>query len=227
MNEEELPRAQREEELFLAGPEGTLAYVFRLLRIFVEFLRGFRAMRPIGNGVTVFGSARFDEGHPHYAEGRDVGQQLARAGFTVITGGGPGLMEAANRGAMEVGGRSVGCSIQLPMEQLPNQYLDLLVDFRYFFVRKVMLVKYSRAFVVLPGGFGTLDEVFETATLIQTAKIHRFPIILMGSAFWTPVLDVLRDTLVAAGTISEADMDLLRLTDSGVEAVAWIRRGIA
>ena len=226
MDGDEVQRAQREEERFLAGPDGTLAYLLRLGRIGLEFVRGFRAMRPVRDGVTVFGSARFGEEHPYYAEGRDVGQHLARSGFTVITGGGPGLMEAANRGAKDVNGRSVGCSIQLPMEQLPNPYLDVLINFRYFFVRKVMLVKYSRAFVVLPGGFGTLDEVFETATLVQTAKIHRFPIVLMGSAFWIPVLDVLRDTLVASGTIDESDLELLWLTDSGAEAVTWIEQGI-
>jgi uncharacterized protein (TIGR00730 family) len=146
--------------------------LIRVLRIMVEFVRGFRALHFVGPCVTVFGSARFKEDHPYYALGREVGRELARAGFTVMTGGGPGIMEAANRGAKEVGGRSVGCNIELPAEQKPNQYLDRFITFHHFFVRKVMLVKYSYAFVALPGGFGTLDEIFETATLVQTGKIR-------------------------------------------------------
>jgi uncharacterized protein (TIGR00730 family) len=174
--------------------------------------------------VTVFGSARFSEEHAYYNLARAVGADLAHAGFTVMTGGGPGLMEAANRGAREAGGRSVGCNIELPEEQAPNAYLDLSVTFQHFYVRKVMLVKYSYAFVVLPGGFGTLDEVFETATLIQTRKISDFPVVLMGTAFWQPMVGFMRDTLVREGTIAERDLDLLYLTDDPADAIAHIGR---
>ncbi|HEY7540792.1 MAG TPA: TIGR00730 family Rossman fold protein [Methylomirabilota bacterium] len=183
----------------------------------VEFVRGFRALHFVGPCVTVFGSARFKEDHPYYALGREVGRELASAGFTVMTGGGPGIMEAANRGAQEVGGRSVGCNIELPAEQKPNQYLDRWITFHHFFVRKVMLVKYSYAFVALPGGFGTLDEIFETATLVQTAKIQEFPIVLVGRNFWAPLVEFLRSRPLAAGTIGTEDVERLVVTDSPVE----------
>jgi uncharacterized protein (TIGR00730 family) len=173
--------------------------------------------------VTVFGSARFQADHPYYALGRQVGAEIARAGFTVMTGGGPGLMEAANRGAMEVGGRSVGCNIELPMEQAPNPYLDLFVEFRYFFVRKVMLSKYSYAYVALPGGFGTMDELFEISTLIQTGKIRNFPCVLIGKEYWDPLMDFLRDRFVAMGTIDQDDFDRFHVTDSPKEAAEYIR----
>jgi len=204
---------------FLAGPRTRGFELRRALRIFFEFLRGFRALHFIGPCVTVFGSARFPETHPHYELGREVGRRLALAGFTVMTGGGPGIMEAANRGAKDVGGRSVGCNIMLPQEQKPNQYLDRWVEFRYFFVRKVMLVKYSYAFVALPGGFGTMDEIFETATLVQTGKIQDFPILLMGTEYWQPLLDFLRARMVRDGTIAAGDLGHLILTDSPDEAV--------
>src|SRR5262249_45288353 len=165
---------------FLQGPPKRGHELIRAVRIFFEFMRGFRSLHFLGPCVTVFGSARFKDGHPYYELGRTVGAGLARAGFTVMTGGGPGIMEAANRGAKDAGGFSVGCNIELPQEQRPNPYLDRWITFRHFFVRKVMLVKYSYAFVALPGGFGTLDEVFETATLIQTRKIQEFPLVLMG-----------------------------------------------
>jgi uncharacterized protein (TIGR00730 family) len=177
----------------------------------------------VGPCVTVFGSARFQEGHPYYGLAREVGAELARVGFTVMTGGGPGIMEAANRGAKDVGGRSLGCNIVLPAEQKPNPWVDRFLSFRYFFVRKVMLVKYSYAFVVLPGGFGTLDELFETATLIQTKKIREFPLVLMGSDYWRPMLEFLDRTLVPAGTISATDPAILCVTDSVDEAVDTIR----
>lgn len=192
-------------------------------RILGEFLRGFRSLHFVGPCVTVFGSARFAEDHRYYAMAREVGAKLAKVGFTVMTGGGPGIMEAANRGAKEAGGRSVGCNIILPKEQKHNPYLDEWITFRYFFVRKVMLVKYSYAFVVLPGGFGTLDELFETATLIQTEKIHDFHIVLMGTDYWAPLLAFLRETLVKEGTIDEADMDRWIVTDSAEHAVERIR----
>jgi uncharacterized protein (TIGR00730 family) len=172
--------------------------------------------------VTVFGSARFKDGHPYYELGRAVGAGLARAGFTVMTGGGPGIMEAANRGAKDAGGFSVGCNIELPQEQRPNPYLDRWITFRHFFVRKVMLVKYSYAFVALPGGFGTLDEVFETATLIQTRKIQEFPLVLMGKDFWRPLIEFLRDRLIVEHTVDPTDPDRITLTDSAQEAVESI-----
>ena len=173
--------------------------------------------------MTVFGSARFDEHHRYYAMAREVGGALAGLGFTVMTGGGPGIMEGANRGAREAGGRSVGCNVELPFEQEPNPYLDRWVTCRYFFVRKVLLLKYSYAFVVLPGGFGTLDELTEALTLIQTRKILRFPIVLMGRDYWAPFLAMIR-TMVEAGTISAADLDLMLVTDSVPDAMAHLEQ---
>jgi len=170
----------------------------------------------------VFGSARFKADHPYYELGREVGARLARRGFTVMTGGGPGVMEAANRGAREVGGPSVGCNIELPREQEPNPYLDRWITFRHFYVRKVMLVKYSYAFVALPGGFGTLDEIFELAVLIQTGKIRDFPLVLMGQDFWHPLMDFIETRLVQEGTVDPADPKRLTVTDSVEEAVTVI-----
>ncbi len=212
-----------DEARFLQGPQSRRAELARALRIFFELMRGFRALHFVGPCVTVFGSARFGVEHPYYALGKEVGARLVRAGFTVMTGGGPGLMEAANRGAWEAGGRSVGANIELPQEQRPNEYLHRFVTFRYFFVRKMMLVKYSYAFVALPGGFGTLDELFEVATLVQTEKIKRFPIVLLGTAFWRPLLAFLEDRLVAEGTIDPADVEYFLVTDSPAAAVARIR----
>ncbi len=208
---------------FLEGPQSRGFEWARTVRIFVEFLRGFRALHFVGPCVTVFGSARFTESDAYYQLGLRLGEELARAGFTVMTGGGPGIMEAANRGAKAVGGRSVGCNIELPREQTPNPYLDRWVTFRHFFVRKVMLVKYSYAFIALPGGFGTLDEVFETATLIQTGKIRDFPLVLMGTSYWRPLIEFVRTTLVSAATIDPIDATHLRVTDSPHEAVKWVR----
>jgi uncharacterized protein (TIGR00730 family) len=173
--------------------------------------------------VTVFGSARFKEGHPYYEIGREVGWGLAKLGFTVVTGGGPGIMEAANRGAREAGGRSIGCNIELPAEQKPNPYLDRWITFRHFFVRKVMLVNYSYAFVALPGGFGTIDEIFETATLIQTHKIQDFPLVLVGRDFWRPMTEFLHGPLESMGLIDPADADRIVVADSAAEAVAAVR----
>jgi len=188
------------------------------VRILIEFIRGFRALHFVGPCVTVFGSARFREDHPYYELGREMGRELARAGFTVMTGGGPGIMEAANRGAKEVGGGSVGCNIQLPAEQKPNPYLDRWITFHHFFVRKVMLVKYSYAFIALPGGYGTLDEIFETVTLVQTGKIKEFPIVLLVRDFWGPLLEFLRSRPLAAETIGPGDVERLTVTDSPAEA---------
>jgi uncharacterized protein (TIGR00730 family) len=194
----------------------------RAVRIFCEFLRGFRALHFVGPCVTVFGSARFKADHPYYALGREVGARLARRGFTVMTGGGPGVMEAANRGAKEVGGRSIGCNIELPHEQRPNPYVDRFVTFRHFYVRKVMLVKYSYAFIALPGGFGTLDEMFEIATLVQTGKVREFPLVLMGREYWRPLTDFVRNRLLVEGTIDPGDEQRLQVTDSPEEAVELV-----
>jgi len=204
----------------LEGPRSRTAEFLRLIRILREFIRGFRALHFVGPCVSVFGSARFDAAHPYYQLGRDVGAAAARLGFTVITGGGPGIMEAANRGAKEAGGYSVGCNIILPKEQAPNPYLDRHLTFRYFFVRKVMLVKYSQAFVILPGGFGTLDEAFEALTLIQTRKIFDFPVVFVGVDYWQPLFDFLRNTLTKQRTINPEDFDRLVLTDSIEQVVA-------
>jgi len=210
------------ERHFLAGPSARLAELARAGGIFLEFMRGFRRLHFVGPCVTVFGSARFDERHPFYALARRTAADLARAGFTVMTGGGPGIMEAANRGAREAGGYSVGCNIVLPHEQRPNPYLDLMLEFRHFFVRKVMLVKYSQAFVAMPGGIGTMDEIFETLTLIQTEKMVDFPVVLMGVDYWQPLLEWLRAKMVVEGTIGVHDLELLRVTDSVEEAVSVI-----
>lgn len=215
--------ASRPVELqFLEGPQSRLFEAVRAFKILVEFIRGFRRLHFVGPCVTIFGSARFGEQNPYYALARETARRLALGGFTIMTGGGPGIMEAANRGARDVRGRSLGCNIVLPMEQEPNPYVDLSIDFRYFFVRKVMLVKYSYAFVVMPGGFGTLDELFETLTLIQTRKIHDFPVVLMGREYWQPMLDFLRDRMVGAGTIDPADLDRFVVTDDPAEATRII-----
>src|ERR1700726_145096 len=204
---------------FLQGPQKRSFELGRAVGIFFEIMNGFRKLHFLGPCVTVFGSARFTAEHQFYVLAREVGQRLARAGFTVMTGGGPGIMEAANRGAKEVGGYSVGCNIELPQEQKPNPYLDRWVTFRHFFVRKLMLVKYSYAFIALPGGFGTLDEIFETATLIQTRKIKDFPLVLVGREYWRPLLDFMANRLVAKKTIDEADFKDIFVTDSPEEAV--------
>ncbi len=211
-----------EVERFLRGPQPRGFELMRAVRIFWELLRGFRALHFVGPCVTVFGSARFTADQPHYRTAREVGARLARAGFTVMTGGGPGIMEAANRGAKDAGGYSVGCNIQLAHEQQPNPYLDRWITFRHFAIRKIMLVKYSYAFIAMPGGFGTLDELFETATLIQTQKIKHFPLVLMGRDYWKPLLDFCRDRLLAERTIDAIDVERIQVTDSPEEAVAAI-----
>ena len=203
-----------EDGYFLEGPDTRTSELARLFRIGADFIRGFRALNFVGPCVTVFGSARFTESHRYYAMAREVGQRLSRAGFTVLTGGGPGIMEAANRGAKDVGGKSLGLNIILPKEQRPNPYLDHWIEFRYFFVRKVMLVKYSYAFVVLPGGFGTMDEVFECATLMQTGKIRNFPLVVMGTEYWRPLYDFVCHEMVSEKTILPADCERILFTDS-------------
>jgi uncharacterized protein (TIGR00730 family) len=214
---------QREDEL-LAGPARRRSDVRSTFRIVRELLRGFFALRGLGPAVTVFGSARTSAADGGYATARQLGGVLAQAGFTVITGGGPGIMEAANRGAREASGRSIGLNIRLSHEQRPNPYLDLMVEFDYFFVRKLMLVRYSCGFVVFPGGFGTLDEIFEALTLMQTGKVRDFPVVLMDAAYWTPIVDVLRRQLLGRGAIDPRDLDLLSVTDSPEEAAACLQR---
>jgi uncharacterized protein (TIGR00730 family) len=208
---------------FLEGPRPRGSELRMALGVLAEFIRGLRALHFVGPCVTVFGSARFKEADPYYAIARDIGHGLARLGFTVVTGGGPGIMEAANRGAREAGGRSIGCNIELPAEQKPNHYLDRWITFRHFFVRKVMLVKYSYAFVALPGGFGTLDEIFETATLIQTHKIRDFPLVLVGKDFWRPLTDFLHGPLDRMALIDPRDADRIIVVDSAAGAVAAVR----
>jgi uncharacterized protein (TIGR00730 family) len=211
------------DRVLLQGPQSRTRELLLLLRAAADFLRGFRALHFVGPCVTVFGSARFGPDHPYYELGRLVGHRLVDIGFTVMTGGGPGLMEAANRGAREAGGRSVGCNISLPGEQRPNAYLDRWVTCHYFFVRKVLLFKYSYGFVALPGGVGTVDEVFEAFTLIQTRKIRQFPMILMGTAYWKPLTDLLH-RMAIDGAISPEDLNLLLVTDDVDEAMAHLQR---
>jgi uncharacterized protein (TIGR00730 family) len=209
-----------------AGPADWVhADPWRVMRIQSEFVEGFGALAELGPAVSVFGSARTGAQDPNYALGVAVGQALVKAGYAVITGGGPGAMEAANRGAHEAGGTSVGLGIELPFEQGLNRYVDLGVNFRYFFARKTMFVKYAQGFIVLPGGFGTLDELFEAVTLVQTRKVTSFPLVLIGKAYWGGLLQWLRETAAESGTISLADIDLLHLTDDVDEAVRIIVNG--
>ena len=186
---------------------------WRALRILGEFVEGFDALARIGPAVSIFGSARVPASDPIYESARQLARALVRDGFAIITGGGPGIMEAANRGASEAGGLSIGCNIELPYEQGLNPYVKLGIEFRYFFVRKTMFVKYAEGFVIFPGGFGTLDELFEALTLVQTAKVEHFPIILFGTSFWQGMLDWLRDPVMSEGKVSPEDMELLTLTD--------------
>ena len=195
---------------------------WRALRILSEFVEGFDTLADLPPAVSVFGSARSKPDSPECELAADLGSALAEAGYAVITGGGPGVMEAANRGATEAGGMSVGLGIELPFEQGLNDWVDMGIDFRYFFVRKTMFVKYAQAFVVLPGGFGTLDELFEAVTLVQTKKVTRFPVILMGTEYWAGLVDWMKKTLLAAGKINKADLDLIQLTDDVDEAVQII-----
>jgi len=212
------------EKAFLSGKRSDRAELESAVRFFLEFLRGFESFDFEGPCVTVFGSARFPDSHPHYQLARDLGNALAKAGYVVMTGGGPGLMEAANRGAREAGGLSLGCNIRLPREQEPNPYLDRFIQFEHFFVRKVMLVKYSSAFVVMPGGFGTLDEAFEVITLIQTGKLERFPILSMGGEFWSQLYGFARDTMLKEGVISRDEVEFIHDVRTVEEAVRIIQQ---
>ena len=196
---------------------------WRVLRIQAEFVEGFGLLAELPRAVSVFGSARTKPDHPHYEAGVRIGAALARAGYAVITGGGPGAMEAANRGASEAGGLSVGLGIELPFEQELNEWVDVGISFRYFFVRKTMFVKYAQAFVILPGGFGTLDELFEALTLVQTRKVTRFPVVLFGTAYWSGLVEWIRGALLESGTISRGDLDLFTVTDDVDEVLALIQ----
>jgi len=202
----------------LEGPHSRLREALMLLRTARDLLRGFRTLHFVGPCVTIFGSARFGESHPSYAVARELGRRVSALGFTVMTGGGPGLMEAANRGARDHGGLSVGCNIELPHEQAPNRYLDRWITCHYFFVRKVLLFKYSYAFVGMPGGLGTLDELTEALTLIQTKKIQSYPVVLIGRTYWQPFLDLLHE-MIDEGAISSSDIDLLKVTDDLDDAI--------
>jgi len=210
------------DEIFLEGPRSRFAEFFTLLRVMRDFLRGFRTLHFVGPCVTVFGSARIQREDPHYELAMKMGAAIPHLGFTVMTGGGPGIMEAANRCAKEAGGRSIGCTIELPSEQPANAYLDRCVRLHYFFVRKTLLVKYSYAFVVMPGGAGTLDELFEALTLIQTAKIKNFPVVIMGTDYWKELIDFM-NKMAQRRMIADADLSLIYATDSVDEAIAHIR----
>jgi uncharacterized protein (TIGR00730 family) len=216
---ERRPRTQR--------PDFVDSDPWRALRILSEFVEGFDALAAVGPAITIFGSARVSAGSPDYELARGIARRLAEVGFAIITGGGPGIMEAANRGCREGGGLSIGCNIELPHEQGLNEYVDLGIEFKYFFARKTMFVKYADAFVILPGGFGTLDELFESLTLIQTGKIRDFPVVLVGTRYWQGMIDWLRETQIPAGAITETDLALLKLTDDPDEVVDIIRTYVA
>ena len=213
------------QHVYLEGPKSRSYELSFAFRVFRQFIRGFRMLHFVGPCITVFGSARFKEDHPYYIKAIEFGKEIAGMGFTTMTGGGPGIMEAANKGAFENNGTSVGCNIQLPFEQKPNPYVNKSITFEHFFVRKVLLVKYSYAFIILPGGVGTMDEFFETLTLVQTNSISQFPIVLFGTSFYQPLIDYL-NFMVEEKTISPDDMKLVLLTDSVPEAMDHIRKYI-
>lgn len=216
-------KTQVEEQIFLEGPQSRRWEFIFTIKVLFQFIRGFRKFHFLGPCATVFGSARYTEEHVYYTKAREIGRELAKLGFTVMTGGGPGIMEAANRGAQEAGGKSVGCNITLPVEQQHNPYLDLWVRLDYFFVRKVLLTKYSYAFVVMPGGYGTLDEFFEAVTLIQTQRMRNFPIVLFGREYHTKLYDHLKQ-MCTNGTIGPADLDLFLFTDSVDEVSVFLEK---
>ncbi|MEZ4852420.1 MAG: TIGR00730 family Rossman fold protein [Bacteroidia bacterium] len=218
-------KSVNKEYVFLTGPAGRWREFKSAFNVMIEFIKGFRKLHFIGPCITVFGSARFKEDEYYYQKAREIGGEIAKRGFTTMTGGGPGIMEAANRGAKEAGGKSVGCNIVLPHEQKPNPWLDIMINFERFFVRKVLLMKYSYAYIVMPGGFGTLDELFETLTLIQTGKIKKFPVVLFGRKFWMNLLEQVED-MKEQGTISIDDTDLFLVTDSIEETISYIQTKI-
>ncbi len=212
------------ERRFLEGPRSRFREFRFAFKVFFEFIRAFRKLHFIGPCVTVFGSARFTDDHPYYIKAREMGAEISKLGFTIITGGGPGIMEAANRGAFEVGGRSIGCNIMLPHEQKENPYVQQSIEFKYFFVRKTLLLKYSYAFVIMPGGWGTMDEMFEALTLIQTGKIREFPVILFGREYWKNLIALTND-MITNKTVSETDIkENVLVTDSVEEAVEHLRK---
>ena len=224
---DEHPPGTTQDEQLLESPgpaEFTHTDTWRVFRIMGEFVEGFDELATLTRGVSIFGSARTRSDDPDYQAAQETAALLSRAGFAVITGGGPGIMEAANRGAFEAGGLSIGCNIELPFEQNSNPYLTKGLKFKYFFVRKMMFVKYSLGFIIFPGGFGTLDELFEALTLIQTQKISNFPVVLVGSAYWRGLFDWIRDFALKEGKVSEKDLDLLHLTDSPEEVVQIITK---
>ncbi len=211
-----------EDRALLSGPNSRLRDLQLLWSVAKDFISGFRGLHFVGPCITVFGSARFEENHPYYKMARAIGAAVSKMGFTVLTGGGPGIMEAANRGAKDVGGRSVGCNIRLPFEQSHNPYLDRWVTMEHFFVRKTLLIKYSYGFIIMPGGFGTMDEMFEALTLIQTKKLKNFPIVIMGTDFW-PEMRQFMEHMLRGATISPEDLDLIKWTDSVDEAMAHLQ----
>lgn len=208
--------------VYLEGPQNRRRELGLAFRVFNEFIKGFRMLHFIGPCITVFGSARFTEEHVYYKAAQDFGKRISELGLTVMTGGGPGIMEAANRGAFENGGKSFGCNIQLPFEQKPNKYMHRWITFEHFFVRKVMMVKYSYAFVIMPGGFGTMDEFFETLTLVQTKTISRFPVVLFGKEYYKDLWDYI-EYMAQQGTINREDLSLVLLTDDINDAINHIR----
>lgn len=214
------------EQVYLEGPKSRGYELSFAWRVFMQFIKGFRKLHFVGPCITVFGSARFKEDHPYYIKAREFGKRISEIGFTTMTGGGPGIMEAANRGAFENNGKSVGCNIQLPFEQKENPYVQTAVTFEHFFVRKVLLVKYSYAFIIMPGGFGTMDELFETLTLVQTKSITQFPIVLYGKEYFQPLLENI-EWMSQEGTISKEDMNLVLITDSVDEAMNHINSYIS
>src|SRR5712691_7974291 len=224
-HESNRPQGTTQDEQLLESPrpdEFTHTDTWRVFRIMGEFVEGFDELATLSRGVSIFGSARSSPDHPDYKVAQETAALLAHAGFSVITGGGPGIMEAANRGAFEAGGISVGCNIELPFEQKPNPYQTRSLKFKYFFVRKMMFVKYSLGFIIFPGGFGTLDELFEALTLIQTHKISNFPVVLFGSTYWEGLLSWIRDFAMKQGKLTEEDLKRLHLTDSPAEVVKII-----
>ncbi|RRD43567.1 TIGR00730 family Rossman fold protein [Buchananella hordeovulneris] len=225
---EQIPAETTDARLLAPEPKADWVHTdpWRVLRIQAEFVEGFGALAELGPAISLFGSARTAPGTPEYALAEETARLLVQEGFAVITGGGPGVMEGGNKGATEAGGTSVGLGIELPFEQGLNSYVNLGVNFRYFFARKTMFVKYAQGFVILPGGFGTLDELFEALTLVQTHKVRSFPLVLVDSQFWGGLVDWLRDTLVARGMISPGDVDLFTVVDTPAEAVAHVVKAV-
>ncbi len=217
------PVIPSKQPVYLEGPKSRGYELLFALRVFWQFIRGFRTLHFIGPCITVFGSARFKEDNPYYAKAREFGKRISEMGFTTMTGGGPGIMEAANRGAFENGGKSVGLNIQLPFEQQPNPYVQTSITFEHFFVRKVLLVKYSYAFIIMPGGFGTMDEFFEILNLVQTHTVTNFPIVIFGKEFYKDLM-VAMDDMVAHGTVSKEDLSLVLFTDSETDAMDHIKK---